>query len=416
MYINKIKPIPLLFGAFLGLAPVYWTPWTGVVLTEVIKAGLIVLLFLVGGLYVYSKRSITFYRSPFIYLSFAALLFITAIGVINGSLDKVIYREASIVLAFGFMWCCYVVLLHVELRHIAQSYVSIFIMVYAFWFVYLVFRPAYNNPINSLLNVAETGFSGNRIQWSVSISIFLAWFLIGGKRAPMFRIVVSIFCIFGQVMVASRSGFVGTLIVLIALSIRNLRPGRILLVLAAAVGVMYFISSHLDELRLATGGFGSFNSINQLSTGRLANYEKGLALFSSHPLFGAGIGNGHVQTAMGNLMIHNIILRFAVEGGVLYAISLVILFIVALRYAWMTFRGNSSFHSAAAVVVLIGIVISMVEPEVPLGSFYINAVWWFSLAACVWYKRFGGKPWPEPKLHAVDNFRGRASSLIRWAD
>jgi len=390
MYISQVKPIPLLLGAFLGLAPVYWTPWTGVVSTEVVKAGLIILVFLVGGLYVHSKRSIAFYRSPFIYLSFAVLLVITAFGVINGNLDEVIYREASIVLAFGFMWCCYVVLLHVELRHIARSYMLIFVMAYVLWFVYSALRPGENNPINSLLRVNETGFSGNRIQWSVSISMFLAWLLIGSKRALMFRIVVSILCIAGQIMVASRSGFVGTLIVFVALSVRNLRLKRVPLILAAAGGLMYFISSHLDELRLATGDFGSTNSINELSTGRLANYEKGLELISSHPLLGTGIGNGHVQTAMGYLMIHNIILRFAVEGGLFYAIALVILFIVALRCAWATFRGGSSFHSAAAVVVVIGVVISMVEPEVPLGSFYINAMWWFSLAVCIWYRHGSG--------------------------
>ena len=377
----------MLMGAFFGVAPVYWTPWVGVESTQLFKACLIVLVFFVSVLFVYVKKSVASYKGRFIYLSFTMLLVITAFGVINGSVDEVIYREASIVLAFAFMWSCYVVLLHVELRHIVRFYILTFLLIYTLWFGYSALKPGEASPINPLLNITETGFSGNRIQWSVAIAMFLAWLLIGSNRGLAFRLTVSVLCILGQVSVASRSGFVGTLIVLIAISARYLNYKRLPLVLAAAGGVMYVISSHLDELRLATGGLGSLNSLNDLSTGRVENYEKGFALFSSHPLLGVGIGNGHVQTAMGDLMVHNIILRFAAEGGLFYAMALIILFILALRYAWVTFRSSSSLHSAAAVVVLIGIAVSMVEPEVPLGSFYINAMWWFSLAVCMSYRR-----------------------------
>ena len=130
--------------------------------------------------------------------------------------------------------------------------------------------------------------------------------------------------------------------------------------------------------------------VNEVSSRRLHGYLVGLNSFLESPLLGHGMQQV-VLSSWGDeiLEIHNLWLKWAVYTGI--AAPLLFLFMVALilRAGWRLLRdkSNSAFERETAaillLVLLVGLVIFMLEVNLPLEAFSRAGLWWAAAGTLV---------------------------------
>lgn len=142
----------------------------------------------------------------------------------------------------------------------------------------------------------------------------------------------------------------------------------------------------INQLRLDPASSSSAAYLDRLSSGRVTGYLESWTLFVEHPLTGVGAGAAEVSSGLGQGTneIHNLWLRLLAEGGLTLfaAVLLVVGSIVrsahkAVVHAVQTRdRAQQAIAVGALGSIIAGIVATMVEPGVILGSMFIASAWW----------------------------------------
>lgn len=101
------------------------------------------------------------------------------------------------------------------------------------------------------------------------------------------------------------------------------------------------------------------------------------------PLTGYGIGPLYYDGTYWT--VHNIILRFAIEGGVIYAMLVIAILLLPIIKISQRIGGRNISGSilAAGLTIISGLINSMFEPEGMFGTFNQVCFWWVCYAICV---------------------------------
>ena len=131
-----------------------------------------------------------------------------------------------------------------------------------------------------------------------------------------------------------------------------------------------------------------------------------LDALKERPWTGYGIGQVIYETSYAQLTeIHNLWLKWAVSCGVvapLLFLAMVtrILLSVAQNLRRAAHMGDAVNTAAPGLIVILGAILSLAEPNVLLGSFQISAVWWAAAGTVMTMslkrriQSGGGKAWP----------------------
>lgn len=383
--------IPLVLMLYLGLAPIYWLPGISFELLGLVKIILFVvaagLLFLAG---IVGDRA----RLPTGLLGPAGLglsLLATTGGIFQSEMALAINVTKDYLLVFSTLWMFYLLAqmnLDAEKILIGASTLVALACVPVFASKYLG-GPDFAGPPQF---VAEhlwiSGFSSLRTGWSNGIALYVAPLLLVMVRPMSYAWLPRSFAALGvcaiilsQITVAGRAGMLASLLVVVcAFAARGYR--KVLMVMAVAVAVFVvsnldLVASHLRITRDYTASQGT-DDIDTISAGRLQGDIVGIERALESPLIGHGLG----EAVVGGGEIHNVWIRLANESGVLA--PLVLLAVVALvsrRALFMSRQSGSDrrqrFRSNVYIGVIFGgLVMTMLEPRVLLGTFQISVMWW----------------------------------------
>ena len=145
--------------------------------------------------------------------------------------------------------------------------------------------------------------------------------------------------------------------------------------------------------------------LDRFTSGRVDGYREGLLIFRERPLVGHGIRSEGTLLSIINkttgqpewIEIHNLWLKWGVYFGVAAPIGLLAMVCVVLWTAWRAWRygrGPERRYALALGVVLgLGLVATMFEPNALAGNFRYTAIWWAAAGACAglaWRGRDGG--------------------------
>ena len=244
----------------------------------------------------------------------------------------------------------------------------------------------------------ETGFGTARTGWSVSVALLIPFATAAAmvsesllKRVGFLASVA--LTIVGQVIVGGRSGLLAG-IVGIAVVVWGLYRYRGIFAMglglvAIAVPFVDFLVENLRFDRLATTP-EVFAALDRFSAGRITSALSATDLILERPIWGHGFQRSTVQLIDGTeSSIHNLWLRLAVEGGVLllvaFALVVTNLFARGVRLV-RTLSARTDVHESAAALGALaalasGVVISLFEPSMILGSMFGASIWWASAGA-----------------------------------
>lgn len=123
--------------------------------------------------------------------------------------------------------------------------------------------------------------------------------------------------------------------------------------------------------------------LDYISTRRISGYMRGLAEIMERPLLGHGLRQVMLDTPWGEQTeIHNLWLKWAVYTGISAPLCFFIMVVLVLRRGWRIFRdeagtGASRDQSfALGLILVLGLAISMLEINIPIGAFQISSIWW----------------------------------------
>jgi O-antigen ligase len=144
--------------------------------------------------------------------------------------------------------------------------------------------------------------------------------------------------------------------------------------------------AHLRFDRLQ--GVGTrYERLNSFSAGRIEGYRQAIALAAQRPLHGHGFGNYQLKYdgASASTEVHNLWLRMLVEAGIalpmiflMLATSVLLASYRRMRWCKRHNRDSKLTWSSAALsaVIVTGMVLASVEPNVLLGSYQNSSIWW----------------------------------------
>ena len=133
--------------------------------------------------------------------------------------------------------------------------------------------------------------------------------------------------------------------------------------------------------------------LDRFASGRVDGYQEGLRIFGERPWLGYGIrSEGTLLTTIDKttnlpelIEIHNLWLKWGVYFGAAAPLGLGAMAVVVLWTAWRAWREGTGrerrYAFALGVVVGLGLVASMFEPNALAGNFRYTAIWWAAAGA-----------------------------------
>lgn len=378
---KKLKFYASAFALFLGLGPVYWIPGIALNFMAVLKLGFYLAAILLP--FLHFKMSPRFRFPGGARVFFCLILFFTLSipGVLQGKYEDSLYRLQNNLQIFSLVALAGIMYYRNTLQIAVERAVDIFAVFCCLSFLFMFLIPAYPNPLNQELSLIHSGLGGSRTSWSPAIALYLPWLYVRTAGIGPFAWVSIVGMIGNQVMVAGRTGLVATVIPFFVYGLSRRSYKSIVATIFILLCAYIFAINNLELLRLNAGGLGSSQDLSELSSGRTDQYALGFDSIKKGPI--AGVGVGQVTFGESNMLIHNVILRFAAEFGIPTALSIIVLFSIALYRGWRGVARKDMFVTAAFLTVLSGIVGSFFEPFAMFGSFYNAGLWWVSFAICV---------------------------------
>lgn len=368
----------LLFAVYLGIAPLYWGPGIQPESLAPVKAIIFIAIAAYPAAKTILEHRLFFPGGKPILIYFLIFFTLCMPALIFSQTEEGLYRIKNFTQIFLFLNACGFIIYKNKHSFVAFWAVSIFLFFAAFTLTLMMLSPDTQNPYNKLLTIKESGLGSSRTGWSPTISLYMPWLysLAIFSRLTSYSGVL-VFAA-NQGIVFGRSGILASLSSFAAWIVLKLSVlPRIVLVIFIFIGIFSSVLFAPELFYYLTGHQLTLERLNVLSSYRLEQYFAATNQISKTPLFGTGFGN----FTHDGFSIHNSILRFSTEAGLLAATGLIILFMTPLIRG---FREHQTKTVAAALLtILSGLVVAMFEPQFIFGNFNIAAFWWFCFAICV---------------------------------
>ncbi len=140
---------------------------------------------------------------------------------------------------------------------------------------------------------------------------------------------------------------------------------------------------------------------NELSNYRLWGFIKGFEYLRERPLQGYGLRGVmlNVPSRVGKREeVHNLWLKWALYTGVLAPAWFLVMVAAIVRMTWRVVRdGDGGAAVALALMVAVGVAVTMFEPNALMGNFHRSASWWAAAGAIagLYEARFRATPAAE---------------------
>ncbi len=407
---------PWLLSVFLGLSPVYWLP--GISINDLRKFEWIIVL--VALALVFGSELLKG-RRPFPAgllgpLGFAGLLLLWVPGLAQANQpSKVSELIFDLIQCFVFFWCFYCLARGGgDIRSIFRWAFVIFVFLAGITlFGTLLNTPDWQSPC-LWGDVDKNGLSIKYSTWSADLVFFVPvaglLFLPAGNRWPSlwkFAAIAGVIIIVGSQFVSGgRTGILSSLLVLAAFTLlSSSRQLAAMMVLAGLLLSIPFLDescaqhlrlhyltvpeSYLPDISIQNQDDPALRRLDHVSARRIQGYLLGLEKFMEDPLLGDGYKRFWLDNPYrGRARVHNFWLNWAIYTGIAAPLLFLLMVALMLRAGWRLFRDKSRLaeeREAAALLGLIllsGLVISMLEYNIPIGVFRAIAVWW-AAAGCL---------------------------------
>lgn len=390
-----------LLSVYLGLAPVYQLPGVDGELLRLVKGVL-----LVGGLAIVLlppllERRL---RLPGGWLGPAAFLGLFALST-PGLVQA---RESVMVLTFlkdialtaFFFWCFYRLAREGEdVRLVLVRAIGIMAALAAVALAEtLLLWAVYGTPPLDQGSVGIHGFGVKSTSWSISLAFFVPLALLPmtssrGWRRLALAVAVAALLVASQVVSGGRTGLLGSLIAIVTAGL--ILSGSRWVALSLLAGLLIAggvalsrdaFSRHLSLDRLladpsyvAEDHWGGATGLEAFSTGRIQGYETAIDMIARRPFRGHGIEQVVTVTPVGeHIEIHNLWLKWAAYGGVLAPFLFAVMAVAIVRdgAGLLRARGDGRLPAAMLLIVVLGLLATLFEPEALLGAFQYTALWW----------------------------------------
>ncbi|MBU4259809.1 MAG: hypothetical protein KKB23_04405 [Proteobacteria bacterium] len=390
-----------ILGLYLGLSPVYW--WPGV--SPRTFAAFKFLLVFTGVLVVWVKVLINGQLAlprgllgPF---GFILLLVASIGGIAQCDISVSFIRIKDYLLSFVMLWTFFVY--QRNGNDASRVFLIAGFILAAHCFLVVVSKvagvPRWSGPREFVApELWVSGFGSLRTGWSNASALFVpvlaAYFLDVYKRSAAVRIgaLLALVSIVGsQLVVAGKAGILASLISIPMMLMmiperRKLLVVYLVIVVLASVGLAGYMykSMSLEQVQQQKQ---AMNKLDKFSAGRVSSDLKALELAADRPFQGYGFGNFTFK----GTAIHNLWIRLLVDSGLFLPLILCLIVFVIFRILWrnrleycssLTFRTSDEERRPTLIyyygsnVIMLGILISMLEPSFILGAFQPSAVWW----------------------------------------
>lgn len=402
---------PWLLSLFLALGPVYWLPGISMKALQRFDWGiLLAALALVFGAELMKDRR-PFPAGLLGPLGFGGILLLWLPGLYQAS-DS--FRVIVFVYELGgsgaFFWCFYCIARDGgDVRAIFQrAFIIIASLAGIALFRTLLNTLDWQSPC--LWDYAyRVGFSIRHTTWSAGLAVFVpagALLFLPSSGRPWLRKligIVGIVALVGSQFVSSgRAGFLSSLLALGALALLPAfrRMTAIVILAGLAISIPFLNSSCARHLKLDRIGVAAdeyvfadaalnpsalpLNSLDNFSARRIRGYLLGLEKIRERPLLGHGLEQVLIDTPWSEYQtqIHNLWIKWGAYTGVAAPLLLMALVMLILRGGWRLFRSRRKSTvkraeaAALGLILLSGLLISMLEIDIPIGIFQRTAIWW----------------------------------------
>ena len=397
-----------LLSVYLGLAPVYQLPGVDGELLRLVKGVL-----LGGGLAIVLlppllERRL---RLPGGWLGPAAFLGLFALST-PGLVQA---RESAMVLTFLkdialtalFFWCFYRLAREGEdVRLVLVRAIGIMAALAAVALAEtLLLWAVYGTSPLDQGRLGIHGFGIKPTSWSISLAFFLPLALLpladsrGWRRLALVGVVAALL-VASQFVSGGRTGLLGSLIAVITVGLILSGSRWVALSLLAGLliagGVVLSrdtYSRHLsldrllaDPTHAADDYWEGVTGLEAFSTGRIQGYETALDMIARRPFHGHGLEQVMIVTPVGeHIEIHNLWLKWATYGGVLAPLLFAVMAVAIVRdgIGALRARGGKRLPAAMLLIVALGLLATLFEPEALLGAFQYTALWWAAAGVLV---------------------------------
>jgi O-antigen ligase len=245
------------------------------------------------------------------------------------------------------------------------------------------------------IDIHNGGFGAGSTGWSNGLAFpsAFALALVIDPRRPKAEKIVPLVCYFlisaEQAWVSGRAGLIAPI------AAAYFYEGVIKLsthmgwkLLFGGLGLIGILAWNLfyDELAIffrVERNWGNYSGYwDKVSSGRVSTYLRAIELIEQRPWTGYGFDDFRTTGLWGQYFVHNVWLKYLYQAGIFYAMTL---FTYKMYTLHIVNRLQSISYSQTApygLIILAGLVISMLEPNIILGSFQIAAMWWFVAIAC----------------------------------
>ncbi len=389
-----------LLSIYLGLAPVYQMPGVGDDLLRLVKGAL-----LAGGLAIVLlppllERRL---RLPGGWLGPVAFLGLYALSM-PGLAQA---RDTALVFAFlkdlaltaAFFWCFFHLARTGEnVRLILVRALGIMAALAAIALVETLLIWASDGiPPLDQGSLGIHGFGVKATGWSISLAFFLPLVLLPTAASHDWRRMaliagVAALIVGSQFVSGGRTGLLGSLIALIALAL--ILSGSRWTALSILAGILITggialsrdaYARHLSVDHIftpppdAVDYWGSAGGLEAFTTGRIQGYETAFDRIASRPFHGHGLERVTIATPFGeHIEIHNLWLKWAAYGGVFAPLLFAVMAGAIVRDGAGLLRtgGGRRLPAAMLLIVVLGLLATLFEPEALLGAFQYTAIWW----------------------------------------
>lgn len=369
-----------IFSLYLALGPVYWMPWVGNRPFEAIKTAAYLTIVSVPVAVVLRSRRLSFPGGGLALFAVGGYLLSAFPGMLLGDPEESAYKLQNTLQIILFVHACGYVIGQPGVGRVVSRAVQLFVLFCGASLLFIAVVPNYTNPFNEALIVASTGLGGARTGWSPAVALYLPWIYTFSMNSAIGVGAAGLILLGNQLAVGSRTGLLSTAVPFIAYALRQKSAKSYLFLFICIALAVTLALNFSEELRLSQGGVGSFEDLNELSTGRVEQYVASIRYILDEPLFGRGFGE--VVHEGRRLRTHNAVLMAATEGGLVHAAFVASILILPIIRGYRKLRMGSPGAMAAWLTVLSGVVASMFEPGFMFGSFNKACFWWlcFSLA------------------------------------
>ncbi len=432
--LGESRVVYWLLSLFLALGPVHWLPGISRDFLRTLEwAIFVVALGLVFGAEL-TRGRLPFPKGLLGPLGFTGFLILWIPGFLQATGPlQVVYFISKVCISALVFWCFFCISRSSDV--VATIFRRAFILIWVLACVHL---------INILVNSFEwgsicgwdyshgstdtVGFGETYTGWSIGLAMFIpvsALFALSSHRKwslpwkvfglrwllpwKVFGVIGAVGLLIDQFVSGGRGGILVSILVAAAfVLIPSVRWLALIVVMAGLfVGISYLDTScykhaRLDRLGSVGSSFGAKKPdlvrpdlvaktrLDNLSAHRIQGYVHGLEKIQERPFFGHGLKQVMLDTRWGTQTeIHNLWLKWATYTGVLAPLFFLTMVLLILRSGWQILRDRLATTeergeaAVLALIVLAGLAISMIEINLPLGSFQLTAIWWAAAGSLV---------------------------------